>query len=318
MDTILVADGIYAGAGNSGLNFGGRRGILLHSENGPRYTIIDCQGSVTERRRGFTFDNGEDSTFVVDGFTIKHGYGEVFMATACGGGMLFDQSSPTIRNCVFAGNSAVMGGAIFTRINSPKLINCTFVGNSANYGAALMSYDDSAPVLANCIIAFNQGSYPAFCLEFGTVTTVCSDVYGNTHGNWVGCLAGQEGVDGNFSADPLFCNVGIGDVGLVDESSPCTPANNDCAVLIGALNVGCTCDYGTVVGDVNADDVLDPVDVAYVVSFVYKQQDSRLPFANCPYEAGDVDCSGLVDPLDVAYYVNAVYQAQNAFCDPCA
>jgi hypothetical protein len=48
----------------------------------------------------------------------------------------------------------------------------------------------------------------------------CCDVYGNTQGDWVGCLAGGEGVDGNFTADPLFCDPENGDYSL-DAVSPC-------------------------------------------------------------------------------------------------
>ena len=41
-DTVLVAPGIYTGAGNRDISFGGR-GITLRSESGPGLTVIDCQ-----------------------------------------------------------------------------------------------------------------------------------------------------------------------------------------------------------------------------------------------------------------------------------
>ncbi len=36
---------------------------------GPEHTIIDCQGAA----RGFVIDSGEDSTLVIDGFTVRNG-----------------------------------------------------------------------------------------------------------------------------------------------------------------------------------------------------------------------------------------------------
>lgn len=77
-----------------------------------------------------------------------------------------------------------------------------------------------------------------------------------------------------------------------------------------------TCDCG-VWGDVNGDMAVNPVDVVYMVNFVYKNQDARVQPPDCPYEAGDVDCNGQVNPVDVVYFVNYVYKNQNAFCDPC-
>jgi len=141
-------------------------------------------------------------------------------------------------------------------------------------------------------------------------------VYGNAGGNWVGCLAGQEGIDGNISADPLLCNVAAEHYGLADESSPCAPANTDCLELIGAINVYCPCDCG-IVGDVDCNATSNPVDVAYLVNFVYLAQDALCAKPICPYHTGDMDCDGVTSPLDVVYLVNAVYLQQNALCDGC-
>jgi len=78
-----------------------------------------------------------------------------------------------------------------------------------------------------------------------------------------------------------------------------------------------TCDCG-VWGDVNGDGQVNPVDVVYMVNYVYKNQDARIPPPVCPFEPGDVDCSYSVNPVDVVYMVNFVYKNQNAFCDPCS
>ncbi|MFC1715984.1 T9SS type A sorting domain-containing protein [Candidatus Poribacteria bacterium] len=67
-DTVIVADGTYRGVGNKDLDFQGKV-ITVRSENGPEYTVIDCEGS----GRGFLFHSGETSGSVVSGFTIENG-----------------------------------------------------------------------------------------------------------------------------------------------------------------------------------------------------------------------------------------------------
>ncbi len=71
----------------------------------------------------------------------------------------------------------------------------------------------------------------------------------------------------------------------------------------------CECDCGTVWGDVTGDDAIDPLDVSYMVAFVYKGQDGRITLPACPYQAGDVNCDESVDPLDVATFVGFVYKS---------
>jgi len=87
--TVLVAPGTYSGVGNIDLNFDGKA-ITVMSEAGAEQTIIDGGGT----DRGFTFEDGEDSTSVLDGFTITNG------SRPEGGGIYCYYSSPTIKNCI--------------------------------------------------------------------------------------------------------------------------------------------------------------------------------------------------------------------------
>ena len=68
------------------------------------------------------------------------------------------------------------------------------------------------------------------------LAVTCCDLYGNAGGDWVNCVEDLYGVDGNISADPLFCDPGSGDFQL-QQGSPCAPGS-DCD-LIGAWPVGC-------------------------------------------------------------------------------
>ena len=47
-------------------------------------------------------------------------------------------------------------------------------------------------------------STPLICSSIGAATVSCSDLFGNTEGNYRGC-ADATGQRGNISADPLFC-----------------------------------------------------------------------------------------------------------------
>jgi hypothetical protein len=89
----------------------------------------------------------------------------------------------------------------------------------------------------NTIVAFSISGLGVAC-DGGEPTLMCCDVYGNEDGDWVGCLEGQLGVDGNIGEDPLLCDLGIPFLG-VHEESPCAPfsrPNPECD-LIGAGEV---------------------------------------------------------------------------------
>ena len=80
--------------------------------------------------------------------------------------------------------------------------------------------------------------------------------------------------------------------------------------------VGCDCG---VWGDLNGDGEVDPLDVSFLVSYVYLGLDARQQLPDCPYEAGDVDCNDGVDPIDVTFVVNLVYLERGPFpCVPCS
>ncbi len=85
---------------------------------------------------------------------------------------------------------------------------------------------------------------------------------------------------------------------------------------------GCDCgdQLGTdpnAVGDINCDGNTDPLDVQFLVNFVFKSLDARCPKAACSYATGDVNCDSGVDPLDVQFLVNFVFKSLDALCDPC-
>ncbi|OHB54427.1 MAG: hypothetical protein A2173_06770 [Planctomycetes bacterium RBG_13_44_8b] len=104
-----------------------------------------------------------DETAVLDGFTITAGYNSMVARNGNGpiggAGMLNRSSSPTIINCTFAGNAAIIynvGAGLFNSQGSkPILVNCRFTGNCASINGAAIYNIESAPKLINCVFYCN-------------------------------------------------------------------------------------------------------------------------------------------------------------------
>jgi hypothetical protein len=135
-----------------------------------------------------------------------------------------------VSSCVFVDNSADAVWVFGPPSGPVDFSSCTFVGNTWRP----MQLDGEVGV-DNCLMAFNGA--PVACPIPGATLTCC-DIYGNTGGDWVGEIAGQYGVNGNISEDPLFCDIANDDFTL-NAASPCAPANSSGCGLIGALPVGC-------------------------------------------------------------------------------
>lgn len=125
-DTILVAADTYSGPGNCDIDFGGKN-VCLKSETGAETTILDCQGSESEPHFAFSFHNSEDSSSVVDGFTIQGAY-------------LVDTFEDS--------------GAVFCTGASPTFSNCVITGNSCS---GIRAVSDARPLIENCVISDNDG-----------------------------------------------------------------------------------------------------------------------------------------------------------------
>ena len=153
-----------------------------------------------------------------------------------GGAMVLDGGFVgTVSHCLMYGNSVTgRGGAVDCWRATVVFSNCTIAFNSAAGGAAGIDCGIGAVTIEHTIIVFSSiGSAVS-----GNATLACADLFGNAGGDWGGDIAPQYGVNGNLSADPLFCDGEAGDFRL-ERDSPCAPgADTDCG-LIGALPVGC-------------------------------------------------------------------------------
>ena len=84
------------------INFLGKA-IRVYSTDGPDVTIIDAQQAGTV----VTCDSAEGPDSVLEGFTITGGN------AGLGGGMRIINSSPTVTNCTFSGNTAAACGGMY-------------------------------------------------------------------------------------------------------------------------------------------------------------------------------------------------------------
>ena len=141
-DTVLVADGIYSGAGNRNIDFGGRDRTVQSASGNPANCIIDCQKSGC----AFILQSGETANSYIAGFTIKNGTGYN------GGGIYMYTIDPIVNNCTFTGNSATNDGGGMYEGTATK---CIFIGNSAgSYGGGMAAGFESS-LATNCTFTNN-------------------------------------------------------------------------------------------------------------------------------------------------------------------
>jgi hypothetical protein len=143
--------------------------------------------------------------------------------------------------CTFAENVAPSGAGLAQKSISATVTNCTFHGNSGDSAGVAIYLSESGPVfLENTIITGSLGGCGVYVEAGSSMSLACCDVYGNEGGDWVGYIAGQQGVAGNISMDPLYCRAPERDFTL-HEDSPCapfSPRNPECD-LVGAWPTGC-------------------------------------------------------------------------------
>jgi len=168
-DTIMVSPGIYTGRDNTGIDLS-KKAITVMSLKGSTATVIDCEGTRENPRRGFYVRQGEDPRTVIQGFTVINGFAPFDQGgKSLGGGILCTKSSPTIIDCVFKNNMAVHGGGgMYSGEGaSPHLFACVFDGNiaiddlhegEAGHGGGVWC-DSSGAVFISSVFSSNRANY---------------------------------------------------------------------------------------------------------------------------------------------------------------
>ena len=234
-DTVLVADGTYAGAGNKNLDYYGKA-ITVKSENGPDNCIIDCENS----GRGFYFHSGEGADSVVSGFTIINGnkandYGG---AIYCYGRST--PTTPTIDNCVIKNNIGNWGGGIACLYSGVTVTNSRIINNTSTYGGGILSLfpmrATDHQIIINCIIAGNTatgnrvagqggGIFFASPLRGANLTVTNSTIVNNTAD-----LDGGGGIYLGGCAEPSITNC------IFQDNTPEAIFASDCSPVVTYSN----------------------------------------------------------------------------------
>jgi predicted outer membrane repeat protein len=248
-----------------------------------------------------------------------------------GGAIMFGYfTTATVANCLFTGNRADLGGAVFTISHAePRIVHATFAGNAAvTAGGAVFGYGQSAAAVANSVLWNNapaeQGGEPAD-ISFSCIRAVpLPPGAGNTNADprllrlpsagpdevWgtgdddYGDLrlgAGSPAIDaadagaipGDATADRAGQPRRVDDPGMPDRGAGPPPAADMGALEFQAAS--CRADW-------DGDGQVLPSDVAaFVQSWLGGLAGGTLD--------GDFNFTGVVEPSDVAAFVQAWFGA---------
>ena len=122
--------------------------------------VTDVSNIIGQNSEHVVVSFADDSTTVVDGFTITAGHTDLPGSRGFGGGLyIVPVSLLKVSNCTFSGNLARRGGGIYAGDStSPTLTNVTFTGNSAvgEVGLGGGMYASGAPTLIN--VTFHENT----------------------------------------------------------------------------------------------------------------------------------------------------------------
>jgi predicted outer membrane repeat protein len=263
----LIADVVFEG--NDGASTGG----AICGEYYCERTLSDCRFTGNTARKGgaaafccsdCTF---EDCHFVENSASGADGGGALFLldgapviircefisnsSNSRGGAIMAYYSAVTLQSCVLVANCCAGqgGGMSCDGVECEcSVYSCTFAQNLTTAGseaaAGVICENYAQLSMVNSIIVYSPNGAALSCDIGSQAHLACCDVFGNTGGDWVDCVADQLGVEGNFSANPKFCDLAATDLTL-EDCSPCLPGQHpdgyDCAGIIGALGSGCPC-----------------------------------------------------------------------------
>ena len=183
-DTVLVMPGTYV----ENINFNGKNiivGSLTFTTGDTSYigqTIIDGNqnGSVV------TFENWEDSTARLCGFSLINGSGfPEFFYGRIGGAICCFSSSPTLSNLIISANGGFGGGGIFFGSSNSHIVNCRIKDNLAfsGYGVSVgggISAVGSDLLLENLVFANNIASIGSAIYSQSSRFLIRSSTFVNT------------------------------------------------------------------------------------------------------------------------------------------
>ncbi|NQV15930.1 right-handed parallel beta-helix repeat-containing protein, partial [bacterium] len=202
-DTVLVLPGTYV----ENINYNGKNvvlGSLTLISGDTSYisqTIIDGNesGSVV------TFNSSEDTTSILNGFTVRNG------SALAGGGVYCDASSPRLINLKISGNSAsTFGGGIYSDHNGhPVVEGCEIVNNTAGVGGGIQCQNNSGITLNDVKVDSNQVTEygGGIHMTWGVLSATNTSFNGNIVTHEINGLGGGIYLDGDGDYSFLNCAI---------------------------------------------------------------------------------------------------------------
>lgn len=325
-DTVLVQPGTYV----ENINFNGHNivlgsmFILTGNTSYISQTIIDGNqsGSVV------SFESGEDSSAVLNGFVITNGSGH-WVDGYCGGGIYIESSNPTLKFLQVTGNSVTLigfvwplGGGICLWYDANPTINNIVLSNNYSYEGAgifiMAGYNSGCTSkLNNLTIVNNYSEWYGGCIsgyetdeEFIFQNSVCWENYAGITGEEIdgeiaveysNIQSGYNGI-GNIDTDPLFVDPENGDYHLqpgspcIDAGDPDSPLDPDGTIAdMGAFYFNQDCPLN---GDVSGDNLVDVLDIVMVIDCIINET------GEC--SCADLNFDGTVDVSDIVLIVEII------------
>ena len=182
-DTVLVSPGTYL----ENINFWGKNitvASLFLTTGDTAYisqTVIDGH----DADDAVEISNGEDSTALLSGFTIRNGLTDVY-----GGGINVYNASPRLENLKVLDCTAMYGGGISCRSRSssdpvarPQMLNVAVINNTAQFGGGVYLEAGTSSIagllksrLQNVLISGNHGTRGAGILIAGLTETLIQNL----------------------------------------------------------------------------------------------------------------------------------------------
>jgi len=131
------------------------------------------------------------------------------------------------------------------------------------------------------------------------------------------------GTHGDFEIDTCCFLSSLNTIFIVDDQFPPTDHGpeglGELVFNKGTITIGNTCDCSSA-GDCNDDDMINPVDVVYLVNYAFMGGPEPYADAQCPMiNRADWNCDNAINLLDIVKLVNYVFRyPAPGPCDPCA
>lgn len=169
--------------------------------------------------------DGVDIHTVLDGFTIRDGYGKT---DSHGGGVYLIDSSPTLKNLIITNNFAGWGGGMYNMRSSPTMTNITFSLNTALGTGAGMHNQESHPSLTN--VTFSDNTIDGSGSMGGGMSNYSSNPI-LTNVIFLRNVAWHGGGMGNINSSPFLTNASF-----IDNSTVLSGNGNGGGMYNAALS----------------------------------------------------------------------------------